>query len=77
MLAMHHAKREMVTMLVYPRIYAQRVAELQKPTEKGIYEALKEGFDLVLMAVSPRLRVCRLVLIRNLMDLQGESLLSV
>jgi hypothetical protein len=47
MLETHHATREMVTMSVYPRIYAQKVAKHQKPIEKGIYEALREGFGLV------------------------------
>ena len=77
MLAMHRAMMEMVTMLVCPRIYAQRVAKLQTPTEKGIYEVLKEDHGPVLTAVSPEPIVCRLVLIRNLVDSQGEILLSV
>jgi hypothetical protein len=76
MLVTHHATMETVIMLVCPRIYAQRAAKLQKPIEKGIYEASKEGFGSVLTAVSPKLRVYRLVSIRNLMDFQGESLLS-
>ena len=77
MLATHHATREMVIMLVDPQIYARKVAKLQKPIEKGIFEALKEGFGLVLMAGSLKLKVCRLVLIRNLVDSQGETLLLV
>ena len=77
MRAMHHATREMVIMSVYPRICAQRVAKLQKPFEKGIYEAWREGSGLVLTAGSPELKVCRLVLIRNPMDSQEETLLSV
>ena len=77
MLATHHATREMVTVLAYPRIYARRVAKLQKLIEKEIYAALKEGSDLVLTAGSPELKVCRLVLIRNPVDSQGETLLSV
>jgi hypothetical protein len=77
MLATHHATREMVTVLVYPRIYARRVAKPQKLIEKGIYAALKEGSDLGLTAGSPELKVCRLGLIRNPVDSQGETLLSV
>jgi hypothetical protein len=77
MLATHHATREMVIMSVYPQIYAQRVAKLQKPIEKGIYEGLMEGFGSVLTAVSPKLRVCRLVLNRNLVDSQAAIPLSV
>ena len=77
MLATHHATREMVIMLVDPQIYARKVAKLQKPIEKGIYEVLREVPDLVLMVGSPKLKVCRLVLIRNPVDSQGETLLSV
>ena len=77
MLGTHHATREMVIVLVYPQICAQRVAELPKPIEKGIYEALSEVSGLVLTAESPKLRVCRLVSIRNPVDSQGETLLSV
>jgi hypothetical protein len=77
MLGTHHATREMAIVLVYPRICAQRVAELPKPIEKGIYEVLREVPDLVLMVGSPKLKVCRLVLIRSPMDSRGETLLPV
>ena len=77
MLATHHATREMVTVLVFPRIYARRVAKLQKLIEMGIYAALKEESDLVFTTGSQELKVCRLVLIRNPVDSQGETLLSV
>jgi hypothetical protein len=65
MLGSLHAMREMVIAMVCLRIYARKVAVLQKPIWTGIYEALMDALGLVLRAGSLILTAYRLVLSQN------------